>query len=216
MLESNPIRVVIVEDDNGLRMGLSRIINAAPGFVCPAAFRSAEDALAGLASLPCDVLLMDIQLPGMLGSDAVRSFRDEWPELKILMLTVFRDEQKVFASICNGADGYLLKTMPPAQLLEAIAAARDGGAPLSPEIARHIVDLFQRTGPPQAPAQPLTAQERKLLSLLAEGYGYGTAAEQMDVSINTVRNYIRSVYEKLHVHSKSEAVSTALRQGLIR
>jgi len=214
---SKAIRVAIVEDDAALRLGLGRIIDAADGFQCAATFASAEDALAHLSNLPpCDVLLLDIQLPGMSGSEAVPQFRQQCPDLKILMLTVFSDESKVFSSICTGASGYLLKTTPPAQLLEAIAAAHEGGAPLSPQVARQIVALFQKTGPPEDPAAPLSPQERRLLSLLAEGYGYSGAAERMQVSINTIRNYIRSVYEKLHVHSKSEAVGAALRQGLIR
>jgi DNA-binding NarL/FixJ family response regulator len=214
--ESDPIRVAIVEDDAALRQGLRHIINAAPGFCCNLTFNSAEEALSALAAACCDVLLLDIQLPGMRGSQAVPLFREKWPALKILMLTVFSDEDKVFSSICNGASGYLLKSTPPAQLLEAISAAHQGGAPLSPQVARQIVALFQKTGPPQPPAQPLSPQERRLLALLSEGHGYASAAGQMEVSINTVRNYIRSVYEKLHVHSKSEAVSAALRQGLIR
>lgn len=213
---SETIRVAIVEDDAALRRGLCRIIDAADGYSCPAAFGSAEQALSGLAEAHCDVLLLDIQLPGMLGSDAVRVFHEKWPNLKILMLTVFSDEAKVFGSICHGASGYLLKTTPPAQLLEAITAAYEGGAPLSPQVARLIVALYQKTGAKQPPTQSLTPQERRLLSLLAEGYGYNGAAERMEVSINTVRNYIRNVYEKLHVHSKSEAVGIALRQGLIR
>jgi DNA-binding NarL/FixJ family response regulator len=214
--EAQVIRVAIVEDDGALLHGLRRIIDSAEGFSCTAAFRSAEDALTGLASEPADVLLLDIQLPGMPGSEAVKLFRERWPSQKVLMLTVFADEARVFGSICNGANGYILKTTPPAQLLEAISAAHHGGSPLSPQVARQIVALFQKTGPPRAPAQPLTKQEQRLLSLLAEGYGYSGAAERMEVSINTIRNYIRSVYEKLHVHSKSEAVGAALRQGLIR
>jgi DNA-binding NarL/FixJ family response regulator len=133
--------------------------------------------------------------------------------MRILMLTVFSERDRLFTSICNGAHGYLLKSTPPARLLDAVRAARDGGSPFSPEIARHIVSLFQKTGPVSAAV--LTAQEQRLLSLLAEGYSYQSAGDRMNVSVNTVRNYIRSVYEKLHVHSKSEAVSKALRHGLI-
>src|SRR5262249_36570100 len=132
-----------------------------------------------------------------------------------LMLTVFSDRANVFSSICSGANGYLLKSTPPDKLLDAIRAARAGGSPLSPEIARQIVSLFQKTGPPQRPAQALTPSEARLLALLAEGYSYESAGAQMEITINTVRNYVRSIYEKLHVHSKSEAVSKALRQGLI-
>jgi DNA-binding NarL/FixJ family response regulator len=128
------------------------------------------------------------------------------------MLTVFNDRDRLFTCICKGAHGYLLKSMPPAKLLDAIRAARDGGSPFSPEIARHIVNLFQRTGRPPSDLMP---QERRLLSMLAEGYSYQAAGDRMNVSVNTIRNYIRSIYEKLHVHSKSEAVSKALRQGII-
>ena len=135
--------------------------------------------------------------------------------MAILMLTVFSDRSRIFASICNGASGYLLKSTPPHQLFEAIRATHAGGSPISPEIARQIVNLFQRMGPRSAPALPLTGQEQQLLSLLSQGHSYESSARQMNVSVNTVRNYIRSVYEKLHVHSKSAAVSSALRQGLI-
>jgi DNA-binding NarL/FixJ family response regulator len=135
--------------------------------------------------------------------------------MAILMLTVFSDRSKVFASICNGASGYLLKSTPPSQLFEGIRAAHAGGSPISPEIAREIVDLFQKMGPPQPPALPLTGQEQQLLWLLSQGHSYEASARQMNISVNTVRNYIRSVYEKLHVHSRSAAVSAALRQGLI-
>ena len=135
--------------------------------------------------------------------------------MAILMLTVFSDRSKVFASICNGACGYLLKSTPPSKLVDAIRAAHEGGSPISPEIAREIVNLFQKTGPPQPPAPPLTGQEQRLLGLLSQGHSYESSARQMNVSVNTVRNYVRSVYDKLHVHSKSAAVSAALRQGLI-
>jgi DNA-binding NarL/FixJ family response regulator len=150
--EAQVIRVAIVEDDGALLKGLRRIIDSSEGFSCAAAFGSAEEALAGLDRQPSDVLLLDIQLPGMPGSEAIRHFRERWPSLKVLMLTVFTDEARVFGSICNGANGYLLKTTPPAQLLEAISAAHEGGSPLSPQVARQIVALFQNgsaagTGP---------------------------------------------------------------------
>ena len=212
---TDTIRVAIVEDDVLLRDGLSRMVQQAEGLCCSAAFSSAEEALRALGDCPPDVLLLDIGLPGMAGSDAVPVFRQRYPAMAILMLTVFSDRSKVFASICNGASGYLLKSTPPAQLFEAIRAAHAGGSPISPEIAREIVDLFQKMGPPQPPALPLTGQEQQLLWLLSQGHSYEASARQMSVSVNTVRNYVRSVYEKLHVHSKSAAVSTALRQGLI-
>ncbi len=208
------IRVAIVEDDPFLREGLQGLIRAGAGLACAAAFPSAEAALRELHADSADVLLLDIGLPGMAGSEAVALFRQRLPKTAILMLTVFSDRAKVFLSICNGAAGYLLKSTPPAQLYEAIRAAHQGGSPLSPEVARQIVELFQKTGPPQ-PAVELTGQERTLLRLLAGGHSYESAAREMTVSVNTIRNYVRSVYEKLHVHSKSAAVTAALRQGLI-
>jgi len=131
------------------------------------------------------------------------------------VLTIFAEQEKIFESICNGACGYLLKKTPPARLLEAIREAHEGGSPMSPEIARKVVTLFQRSRPPERLDEQLTPQEKRLLVLLAEGHSYSVAAEQLNISINTVRNYIRSIYEKLHVHSKSEAVSKALRNHLI-
>jgi DNA-binding NarL/FixJ family response regulator len=151
----------------------------------------------------------------MAGWEAVSVFRQAHPAMAILMLTVFSERSIVFASICSGACGYLLKSTPPSQLVDAIRAAHTGGSPISPEVAREIVHLFQKTGPPQPPALPLTGQEQRLLSLLSQGHSYESSARQMNVSVNTVRNYVRSVYDKLHVHSKSAAVNAALRQGLI-
>jgi DNA-binding NarL/FixJ family response regulator len=211
----DPIRVAVIDDDRSLLEGLVRIIDAADGFCCVGAFTSAEDAFPALRLSCPDVTLLDIQLPGVSGDEAIGQLRSECPNMQILMLTVFSNREKVFTSICNGAHGYLLKSTPPARLLEAIRAAREGGWPISPEIARHIVELFQTARPPQKSSEALAPQESRLLSLLAEGYSYEAAAEHMNVSVNTIRNYIRSIYTKLHVHSKSEAVSKALRQGLI-
>jgi len=209
------IRVAIVEDDLLLREGLMRMIHDAEGLCCRAGFSTVEEALAALPHSEADVLLLDIGLPGIAGSEAVPLFRQAHPAMVIMMLTVFSDRSRVFASICNGASGYLLKSTPPAQLFDAIRAAHSGGSPLSPEIARGMVDVFQNTGSSHPPTVSLTGQEQQLLLLLAQGHSYEASARKMNVSVNTVRNYVRSVYEKLHVHSKSAAVSTALRRGLI-
>lgn len=211
------IHVGIVEDDRSLREGLGLLISATPGFACSQMFGSVEEALRNLGggeSLP-DILLLDIHLPGMLGSDGVKLFREKFPAMQVLMLTIYAEQDKIFESICNGACGYLLKKTPPAKLLEAIREAHEGGAPMSPEIARKVVTLFQATKPPEKPEEQLTLQEIKLLQLLADGHSYQSAAGQLAISVNTVRNYIRSIYEKLHVHSKNEAVSKALRSGII-
>jgi len=212
---SETIRVAIVEDDSHLREGLRILIDSTPGYRCTRAFGSVEEALRLLSSDPTDVMLLDIHLPGMLGSEAVKIFREKFPSMQILMLTIYAEQDKVFESICNGANGYMLKKTPPARLLDAIKEAHEGGAPMSPEIARKVVALFQKTAPPEIIEEQLTLQEVRLLKLLSEGYSYQNAAGQMNVSINTVRNYIRSIYEKLHVHSKNEAVSKALRNRII-
>jgi DNA-binding NarL/FixJ family response regulator len=211
------IRIAVVEDNPAAQEALRMLIDGTHGFQCTGAWGSAELALDGLAALelPPDVLLLDINLPGMTGSEAVRLFHEQYPAMSILMLTLHDDEDRIFESLCNGASGYLLKKTPPARLLEAIREAREKGAPLSPEIAHKVVRLFRDIRPPARVEADLTRLETKLLSLLAEGYSYQAAADEMRVSINTVRNYIRSIYDKLHVHSKSEAVSKALKAGLI-
>ena len=210
-----PVSVAIVEDDAPLREGLGALIAGTAGYRLTGAFESAEAALSGLSADIPDVLLLDIHLPGMLGSEGVRHLRHRHPGMQVLMLTVFAEEDKVFESICNGACGYLLKKTPPARLLEAIREAHEGGSPMSPEIARKVVTLFRRTHEPADPDARLTPHEIRLLKLLAEGHSYQSAGQELGTSINTVRNYIRSIYEKLHVHSKSEAVTKALRGGLI-
>ena len=210
-----PIRVAIVEDDRATREGLGMLISGTPGYHCVSTFRSVEDALLRADGEMPDVLLLDIHLPGMLGSDGVRPLQEKYSSVQIIMLTVYAEEDKVFESICNGACGYLLKETPPARLLEAISEAHEGGSPMSPEIARKVVTLFQKTGPSEKFDEQLTPQEVRLLKLLVEGYSYRAAADHLNISVNTVGDYIRSIYEKLHVHSKSEAVGKALRNRLI-
>jgi DNA-binding NarL/FixJ family response regulator len=217
----HPICVAIVEDDRSLREGLSLLINATPGFRCPRTFGSVEEALHALAAggAQPDVLLLDIHLPGMLGSEGVKVFRERFAPMQILMLTVYAEQDKIFESICNGACGYLLKKTPPARLLESIREAFEGGSPMSPEIARQVVTLFQKTAHLMSPRdqaeEQLTPQEVRLLQLFSDGHSYQSAAGQLNISVNTVRNYIRSIYDKLHVHSKNEAVGKALRSRII-
>lgn len=215
MPSEDAIRVALVEDKRLIREGLGALLGRAAGLACVGTYVSAEDALRGLEGAPADVLLLDIQLPGMSGVAAVPVLRERFPDLKILMLTVYEDEEKVFEAIRGGACGYLLKKTPPPQIAEAVRQAREGGSPLSPEVARQIVRHFQNEPAPGRRDSALTPQERSLVRLLADGFSYLAAAEQLGVSINTVRDHVRSVYDKLHVHSKSEAVSKALRRGLI-
>jgi DNA-binding NarL/FixJ family response regulator len=161
------------------------------------------------------VLLLDIHLPGMPGSEGVRLLREKHPRTQVLMLTVYGSEDRILESLCNGACGYLLKKTPPAELLEAIRDAHEGGSPMSSEIARKVVSLLRETGAAPSAGQGLTPQEVRLLGLLAEGYSYQGSAARLNVSVNTVRNYIRSIYDKLQVHTRSEAVSKGLRRRII-
>jgi DNA-binding NarL/FixJ family response regulator len=208
------IRVAVVEDDDATREGLGRLISATSGFECAGAFRSVEEALRYTLDPRPDVLLLDIGLPGMSGCEGVRALQQVYPTTQIVMLSVYAGEDAIFEAICNGACGYLLKETAPSRLLEAISDAHAGGAPMSREIARKVVTLFQKSyARPKLDAQ-LSPQELRLVELLAQGFSYQGAAQRMNVSVNTVRNYVRSVYEKLHVHTKSEAVSKVMRGGL--
>lgn len=210
-----PLRVMIVDDDQVVREGLAFLIDSTAGYRCVGTFGSVEHALGSAHDAP-DVVLLDIRLPGLSGVDGVRLLRDRFETADIVMLTVYGDRDSVFASICRGASGYLLKNTPPAKLLEAIREVREGGAPMSPEIARSVIHLFRSVAPPSPTEQALTPQETRLLALLARGDSYRAAGRSLHITENTVRNYIRSIYEKLHAHSKSEAVAKALRSGLIQ
>ena len=215
MSQGGTIAVAIVEDDRATREGLRLLIDGTPGYESVQAAGSVEEALAGSPTVAPDVILLDVHLPGMDGAAAVPRFRERYPDASILMLTVYDGEDKIFESICNGADGYLLKKTPPARLLDAIGEARRNGAPMSPEIARKVIRLFQKTGRPATETYDLTPNEIRILGFLADGFSYQSVGDRLKISINTVRDYIRSIYDKLHVHSKSEAVSKALRSGLI-
>ena len=210
------IRVSIVEDRRQIREGLAVLINGTQGYRCIGAFHSMEQALEALeAELP-DVALIDIGLPGMSGIEGIRVLRQRYPALLMLVLTIYEDDERIFNALCAGASGYLLKKTPPARLLESIREVVEGGAPISAEVARRVITLFQNFRPPSSADYQLTPHETRLLKMLVDGHNYRTAAAELKVSVNTVSFHMRHVYEKLHVHSKSEAVSKALREGLIR
>jgi len=212
--EGRLLRVAIVEDDRATRDGLAILIGGSAGFSCEHRYRSVEDALRGLPPDGVDVILLDIHLPGMLGSRGAAELAVLCPGAAVLMLTVYEEPDLIFESLCNGAAGYLLKRTPPARLLEALREASAGGAPMSPEIARKVIGFFRGRALPK-PEAALSAREVLLLQLLAEGRSYQSCGEQMHVAVDTVRNHIRSVYRKLNVHSRSAAVNVALRSGLI-
>jgi len=218
--ESSPtpriINVAIVEDVRSLREGFWMLIDGTPGFHCTASFRTMEEALDKIGFDLPDVALVDIGLPGMNGIDGVRILKERYPALTLLMLTVYDDNDRIFDALCAGACGYLLKKTPPARLLESLAEAADGGSPMSPEVARRVVKLLREIRPPERADYQLTPHELRLLKLLVEGHNYKTAAAQLGVSFNTICFHIRHIYEKLQVHSKSEAVTKALRNHLIK
>ena len=210
-----PLRVVIVEDERDVREGLAILIHGTPGFQCLRSYRTMEEALLHLDGDRPDVLLTDIGLPGMSGIDGIAHVRQIQPDLPILALTVFDTDDKVLKALCAGASGYVLKNTPPARLLESLQEVARGGAPMSPEIARRVVRLFRDFRPAPGASYHLTRQESELLKLLAEGHHKKTAADAMGISINTVSFHLKHVYEKLQVHSKTEAVAKALRERLV-
>lgn len=208
------IKIAIVEDHRSTREGLAALINGTPGYRALRKFASMEEALANLRSDPPDVVLLDINLPGMSGIEGARRLRELVPSTQILMLTVHSENDHIFEAICAGAAGYLLKDTPPARLLDAIREVLEGGAPMSPDVARKVMRMFQTIAPPREQHQ-LSTRELEILKLLAEGHSYKTAARESSLSVDTIRFHIRNIYEKLHVHSKSEAVVKALRAGLL-
>jgi len=191
------------------------LIDGTDGFCCVGSFRTMEQALDQIGSKLPDVVLADIGLPGMNGIEGVRLLKERHPSLTVLMLTVYEDDERIFAALCAGACGYLVKKTPPARLLESIREATNGGAPMSPEIARRVVSLFREIRPPEHADYHLTPHELRVLKLLVEGHNYKTAATELGVSLNTVCFHIKQIYEKMQVHSKSEAVVKALRNRLI-
>ena len=208
--------MAIIEDLAEVREGFGFLISNTEGYRCRHRYGSVEEALAGIGDDPPDVALVDIGLPGMSGIEGGRILKGRFPGLVVLMLTVYKDDERIFQAICAGASGYLLKTTPPAKLLEGVREAIAGGAPMSPEVARRVIELFREHRPPEQSHEQLTPQEHKLLELLGEGHHYKTAAEEMGISVHTVRFYMRNIYEKLQVHSKSEAVAKGLRLRLIQ
>lgn len=209
-----PIRVALVEDQFVTREGLSLLIGDSPGFEICGQYGSMEDALPRIGDHVPDVLLADIGLPGMSGIEGVRRIHLTMPDLPILMLTVHEDSDSVFSAVCAGACGYLLKETPPARLLESIRELYDGGAPMSPGIARKVVLMFQKTASPNEEIQ-LSLRQLEILRMLAEGHSYKTCAATLNVGLDTVRSHVRKIYERLHVHSRSEAVWKALQGGLL-
>jgi DNA-binding NarL/FixJ family response regulator len=196
-----------VEDNDAMRNGLEMILNGSPGFVCGGAFRQAEEALERIPPNPPDVILMDINLPGMSGIEGVVRMRERLPNALILMLTIEADSEVVFRSLEAGASGYLVKNTPPAEILDAIREVHRGGSPMSSEIARLVVRSFQRRGQSRREQENLTAREQEVLHLVARGYRSKEVAQSLGLSVQTIEAHLRNIYVKLHVRSRTEAVA---------
>ena len=211
LADDMPIKVAIVDDDEGIRASLATLIRRAPALRLIGDYADAEAALKEIPHRPPDVVLMDINLPGINGVECVRQLKGSLPAIQFLMLTVYEDSDSLFNSLKAGASGYLLKRTASARLLDAIRDVHGGGAPMTPQLARRVVQYFSKPGDGEASVARLTPGEKEFLDQLAKGYAYKEIADRMTISIDTVRSYVRTVYEKLHVHSRTEAVVKYLR-----
>ncbi len=200
------ITVSIVDDDAGLRDSIAQFLKTARGYKCVSVYASAAEALAGVPAARPDVVLMDINMAGVDGIECTRRLKTAAPDTQILMLTVYEDTEKIFKALAAGASGYLLKRVAPTHLLEAIREVHAGGSPMSGPIARKVVQFFQQGPPAKREDEGLSGRERQVLQLLAQGYAYKQIGDQLGVSMDTTRTYIRRIYEKMHVHSRTEAV----------
>jgi len=210
------IKVAIFDDNKNLLDSLFQLINGSPGFICVGAFPNCNELVSDIKRSRPDVVLMDIEMPGMTGIEAVLLIKEKFPEVKILMETIFEEDEKVFASICNGAEGYILKNTPPVMILDAIREVYEGGAPMTPSIASKVLKMFRsHTGRVKDNSLNLTTREKEILSCLVEGMSYKLIADKCFISIDTVGGHIRHIYEKLQVHSKSEAVVKAIKRNII-
>ena len=210
------IRVAIFEDNKNLRDSLFQLIDGSPGFKCVGAFPNCNELYNDIRQSKPDVVLMDIEMPGISGIEAVWLIKENYPEVKILMETIFEEDEKVFASICNGAEGYILKNTPPAEILEAIREIHEGGAPMTPSIASKMLKMFRAQSTPHKQQEVgLSLREKEILTCLVEGMSYKMIAEHCFISLDTVNGHIRNIYKKLQVHSKSEAVVKAIKGKIV-
>ena len=206
-----PIAVSIVEDNDKLRDTLARVLNRAEGFHCVSDYASAEDALNHLPQVRPDVVLMDINLPGMNGVECVRQLKQLLPQTQVMMLTVYEDTENIFNALTAGASGYMLKRTSSPELLEAIQEVSRGGSPMTMHIARKVVQSFQKTAATAPSAENLSEREQQVLDLLSQGLMYKEIADKLEISYETVHTYIRRIYEKLQVRTRTEAVAKFLR-----
>jgi DNA-binding NarL/FixJ family response regulator len=200
------IKVAIVEDNRGTRESLTELVGRASTLRCVGAHPNGEEALRNIPVEQPDVVLMDINLPGMSGIECVGRLKERLPKTQVLMLTTYEEADLIFDSLRNGANGYLLKNMPPSELVQAVEQVHSGGAPMSMQIARKVVNHFQQIKQPASDVERLTKREQEILALLAKGYLYKEIANQLGITLSTVRAHLHTIYEKLHVQSRTQAV----------
>lgn len=206
-------RIAIYEDNNALRESLKMIIDFTPGYSCVGAYPNGNNLLEDISSTKPEVILMDIDMPGISGIQAVELLKKHYPEVMVVMQTIFDDNDNIFKAICAGADGYLLKNTPPARLISGIEEVLDGGAPMSASVARKVLES-QRSNAGKNDSL-LSEREKELLKLLVEGHSYKIVAEKLFISVGTVQTHIKNIYSKLQVNSKAGAVAKALRDKLV-
>ena len=210
-----PITVAIVEDSPDVRMGTSFVLRSSKACTVVGEFETAEDLIDAFDEVRPDVVLMDLGLPGMSGIEAITKLKQEHARVEIVVLSIFEDDDNVFRAICAGASGYITKPAAPQQLVEAVEHAFSGGTPMSPHIARKVIEMFKRHLPPPKADYALTPRELEVLQLLVQGEDYKSIADALFLSLFTIRAHIRNIYDKLHVHSKSQAVGKALRENVL-
>jgi DNA-binding NarL/FixJ family response regulator len=210
------IRVVLFEDNRSLREGLAAMIGGTSGFECAGAYPNCNNLLKNIEQTHPDVILMDIEMPGINGIEAVKIIKEEYPGIKILMETIFDDDEKIFDSICAGAEGYILKHTPPAEIMEAIKEIHEGGSPMTPSIANRVLKMVkEKPVAGNKESFDLSAREKEILACLVKGMSYKMVADTCFISIETVNVHIKNIYRKLQVHSKSEAVAKAIRGRIV-
>lgn len=203
----NDIRVTIVEDVHEIREGFRDVLNTTPGFICTAEFANAEDAVEEVVPGSADIIVMDINLPGISGIECIRRLREKGFAGQFMMFTVYDDDENVFEALQAGAMGYLLKKSSPAQFLEAIREIMEGGSPMSAQIARKLVNVFNRQTRPTPESDILSKREREILELISKGFLYKEVAEKLFITTGTVKQHIHKIYEKLQVQNKTEAIN---------
>ncbi len=212
----NEIRVAIFEDNRSLRESLFRLLKSSEGFTCAGAFAHCERVVENIEETQPDVILMDIELPVVSGIEAVKLVREKYPDIKILMETIFEEDDKIFQSICNGAQGYILKNTPPEEILNSIREIYEGGAPMTPLIASKVLRMFKNNLTSEKDSSyNLSVREKEILKCLVEGMSYKMIADTCFISADTVNGHIKNIYKKLQVHSKGEAVAKAIKGKIV-